>query len=176
MRCGLASRAARVAAVALVSVFTCALFTASALAQSGSPLVGTWKLNVAKSKYTVGTTPKSGTSKFEAAGAGIKATVDTVAADGTARHWTYTANFDGKDSPIAGNATQGDVVALTRVDANTTKLVYKKDGKVTVTSTTVVSSDGKTRTVTTKAMCMAPAATTTIDQSASSLRLPCRAF
>jgi hypothetical protein len=134
------------AAVAVALVVLCA----AAFAQSSNSLVGTWKLNVAKSKYNAGAAPKSGTTTFDAAGPGIKATVDTVAADGTKRHWTYTASFDGKDNPIVGNATQGDVVALTRVDANTTKLVYKKDGNVTVTSTTVVSGDGKTRTVTTK--------------------------
>ena len=55
-----------------------------------------------------------------------------------------------KDVPVIGNSPTGDTVALTRVDANTTRTVYKKNGKVTVIQTSVVSSDGKTRTVTTK--------------------------
>ena len=42
-----------------------------ALAQ-GDPQVGVWKLNVAKSKYTPGPVPKSGTTKIEAAGAASK--------------------------------------------------------------------------------------------------------
>jgi hypothetical protein len=42
------------------------------------------------------------------------------------------------------------MVAVTRVDANTTRAVNKKDGKLTATQTSVVSSDGKTRTITTK--------------------------
>ena len=51
---------------------------------------------------------------------------------------------------MAGNSANGDVVALTRVDANTTQIVNKKDAKVTVTQTAVVSGDGKTRTITSK--------------------------
>ena len=77
-------------------------------------------------------------------------TVDQVAADGTVRHYTHTANYDGKDAPVVGNSANGDVVALTRVDANTTRTINKKAGKVTVTQTSVVSADGKTRTITSK--------------------------
>ena len=74
------------------------LGSATALAQSSDPLIGTWKLNVAKSK---GISFKSGTSKIEAAGAGVKFTVDLVSADGTPDHWTFTANYDGKDNPVS---------------------------------------------------------------------------
>jgi hypothetical protein len=119
-----------------------------ALAQSGNSEIGTWKLNLAKSKYTQGPTPKSTTTKIEAAGAGIKVTVDSVDADGTVRHFTYTANYDGKDTPVTGNAAQGDTVARSRSNATTTKSIWKKGGKVTTTQTVVMSSDGKTRTIT----------------------------
>ncbi|MEQ1909530.1 MAG: hypothetical protein ABMA15_11945, partial [Vicinamibacterales bacterium] len=103
------------------------------LAQSGNPNIGSWKLSAAKSKFTPGTANTSGTIKIEAAGAGVKMTVDQVAADGTVRHYTYTANYDGKDTPVVGNSANGDSVALTRVDANTTRTINKKGGKVTVT-------------------------------------------
>ena len=117
-----------------------------AQAQAGNPLVGTWKLNVAKSSGGF----KSGTTRIDAVGEGVKFTVDMVAADGKAFHWTFTANFDGKDSPVTGNSPYGDTTALTRVDANTIRSVSKKGGKPTVTQTIVVSADGKTRTTTTK--------------------------
>ena len=122
------------------------LASAPALAQS-NPLVGTWKLNAAKSK---GTTFKSGGTKVEAAGDGVKFTVDLVGADGSATHWAFTANYDGKDNPVTGKNPYGDTVALTRVDAKTTRITVKQGGKVTVTQTIVVSDDGKTRTTTTK--------------------------
>jgi hypothetical protein len=134
----------------IVALACVVVFGAIAFAQAVNPFVGTWKLNVAKSKYTAGTPNKSGTTKMEAAGAGVKVTVDAVAGDGVVRHWTYSTNYDGKDGPVTGNSPYGDVVAVTRVDANTMRSVYKNGGKVTTTQTSVVAGDGKTRTVTSK--------------------------
>ena len=134
---------------AVVAVTSVVVLAGTALAQSSSPTnIGTWKLNLAKSTYSAGTAPKSAAFTVEAAGAGIKATVDSVAADGTVAHWGFTANYDGKDNPITGNSPYGDVVAATRVDASTVRVIYKKGGTVTVTKTQVVSSDGKTDTIT----------------------------
>jgi hypothetical protein len=116
------------------------------LAQAQDPLVGTWKLNPEKSKATY----KSGTSVFEAAGDAVKATVDLVAADGTAYHWSVTAKYDGKDNPITGTNPYGDTMALTRVNPNTVSIALKQGGKPTVTQTIVIAPDGKTRTTTVK--------------------------
>ena len=118
---------------------------ATALAQSSDPLVGTWKLNVEKSKGA-----KSGSTTIEAAGKGVKFTVDLVSTDGTKSHWGFTGNYDGKDNPVTGDSPYGEVVSLTRVDAKTTRITSKHNGKVTATSTIVLSADGKTRTTTTK--------------------------
>ena len=71
-------------------------------------------------------------------------------ADGSVRHWEFTANYDSKDSKVTGNNPDADTVARTRIDASTVQTVSKKNGKVTTTQTSTVSADGKTRTVTTK--------------------------
>jgi hypothetical protein len=144
------SKIRQISLLALAAAACVVIFDTTAFAQAANPAVGTWKLNVAKSKYVAGTVNKSGTTKIEAAGTGVKVTVDTVAGDATTRHWTYTANADGKDVPITGNSQYGDAVAMTRVDGRTTRQTYKNGGKVTATQTTAVSADGKTRTVTTK--------------------------
>jgi len=120
----------------------------SALAQSSQTNVGTWNINLAKSKYTAGSAPKSSTFTVVAVGAGIKVTSDSVRADGTVSHSVYVANYDGKDNPITGNSQWGDGTTATRVDANTTRHIFKKAGKVTVTQSAVVSGDGKTMTIT----------------------------
>ena len=135
-------------AAALLSVFGVFLESA-AFAQGGDPQVGTWKLNLAKSKYSPGPAPKSATTKIEAAGAGTKVTVDQVTGDGKTLHWEFTANYDGKDSRVTGNNPDADMVARSRINANTVQTINKKGGKVTTTQQSVVSSDGKTRTVTT---------------------------
>jgi hypothetical protein len=135
--------------LAVVALGLVVVLGGTTLAQSGTPTnVGTWKLDLAKSKYAAGTAPKSAVVKIEAVGAGFKATVDTVTADGTVQHWGFSGTYDGKDGPIAGNSPYGDVVSGTRIDANTTRNIYKKGGKVTITLTAVVSADGKTMTFT----------------------------
>jgi hypothetical protein len=142
----------RMTRACLSAAFACVLAAVLAdtvVAQAADPQVGTWKLNLAKSKYSPGPLPKSATTKIEAAGAGTKVVVDQVQSDGTVRHWEFTANYDGKDTPITGNNPDADMVARTRVNANTVKTVSKKNGKVTTSQTSEVSSDGKTRTVTT---------------------------
>jgi hypothetical protein len=118
-----------------------------ALAQ-GDPHVGTWVLNVAKSKYTPGPPPKEQTSVYSASGQGIKVTTKGTSADGKPTATDYTANFDGKDYPVTGNP-DWDALSVKRVDSHTIEFTRKKAGKTVQTATSVVSKDGKTRTVTT---------------------------
>ncbi len=128
-----------------VLVLSC-LATVSATAQSADPFVGTWTLNVPKSN----TAFKSGRTIVEAEGDGIRTTADMVRGDGTAYHFTWTAKYDGKDNPVLGASPYGSgvhLIALTRIDSRTAKIVTKLNGKVTITQTLVVSADGKTRTI-----------------------------
>jgi hypothetical protein len=118
-------------------------------AQASDPRMGTWKLNVAKSKYSPGPAPQALTVKVEPSGQGEKATAEFVNADGTRTTTQYTANFDGKDNPLTGSQI-ADTVSLKRIDARTTDRTDKKGGKVAQTLRRVVSKDGKTMTVTTK--------------------------
>lgn len=128
-----------------VTIVLAVAFGGTALAQSA----GTWKLNLAKSKYHQGQAPKSTTLIYEAAGEGIKVTVDSVPAAGAPIHYAYVANYDGKDVPVVGNPN-ADMAARTRVDATTTKLVNKRSGKTLSDVTIVGSGDGKMLTITTK--------------------------
>lgn len=118
----------------------------SALAQSSNPGMGTWKLNVAKSKYSPGPAPKSLTVKFEPSGQGVKLTTEGVAADGARTATEYTANYDGKDYALKGSPL-ADTVSLKRVDTWTTLRTDKKNGQPVVNFKRVVAKDGKTFTV-----------------------------
>src|SRR5262245_65983626 len=51
-------------------------------AQAPVPGLATWKLNVAKSKFSPGPPPKAQTVTFLAAGQGVKGVIDGVAPDG----------------------------------------------------------------------------------------------
>jgi hypothetical protein len=135
-----------------IAVTAAMLVSASAgtSAQAKDPVIGKWNMNIAKSKFSPGPAPKSAAIVFSASGAdGVKAVFDGVADTGDKVHWEYTANHDGKDYPMTGNA-EGDMISLKRVNANSVETTYKLKGKVTVVNVRTVSADGKTMTVTTK--------------------------
>jgi hypothetical protein len=137
----------RLGVAAIVVTSLVALRPELLLAQ-GDPFVGTWVLNVAKSKYVPGPAPKDQTILYEAAGQGVK--ISSKGTDGTGKPamTAYTANYDGKDYPVTGNP-DWDAISLKRVNPNTVEFTRKRGGKVVQTGTNVVSTDGKTRTVTT---------------------------
>jgi len=135
------------------SLFVGALVVCAVMVFSSSVVLaadnwlGTWKLNVGKSKYSPGLpAPKSLILKYEASQGGTTLTTDGVNAAGKATHHTYTSKFDGKDVPWEGNPN-ADTSAPKKIDDNTFENVWKKGGKVTITSKAVVSKDGKTYTL-----------------------------
>jgi hypothetical protein len=124
-------------------------------AQAPDPLSGTWKLNLAKSKWSPSQlAPKSGTTKFEVTQDTIKAVVDGVDAQGRITHAEYTAKFDGKDYPWKGTIDgkpnlEQDAVTWQRIDAHNYMSTGKLKGQVLLTQRTVIAPDGKSRTNTT---------------------------
>jgi len=114
-----------------------------------NPFVGTWKLNVAKSKFEPGPAPKSLTRTVEAQGDGAKYSFDGVAADGTAFSYNFTVKYDGKDYPVTGTGMPGgaDSISIKRVGANKAEAIEKKGGKEIGRATSEVSKDGKVSTV-----------------------------
>ena len=114
--------------------------------------IGTWKRNMEKSMSNPPLTNpyKSVTMIREASGDGVKVKSTGVREDGTTVNWSYTAKYDGKEYPVAGNGLF-DTVAIKQIDANTfTTVLSKKSGKYRTTGRTVISNDGKTSTLTTK--------------------------
>jgi hypothetical protein len=118
-------------------------------AQATDPIVGTWVLNVAKSKYNPGAAPKSETRIYVAAGADIKATSKGIDSDGKPTSSEWTINYDGKDRPMTGDP-DADMLSLKRTDPYTTEFTQKRAGKVVITGTRSISKDGKSMTITTK--------------------------
>jgi len=119
------------------------------LAQS-SPLIGTWKLNLAKSKYMGVPAPRSQTLTYAVEGQNLTATADAVDAQGQTVKTVFMHIYDGKPHPTTGVAGGlYDSSAYTRVDTNTVNFARLKDGKAVQTGWGAVSGDGKTYTVTT---------------------------
>jgi ribosomal protein S18 len=114
---------------------------------SADPTIGTWKLNVAKSKYSPGPPPKSATITYEETADGIKRAGESVDADGKTTSFSYTAKYDGNDYPVSGS-DDFDTIMLKRVNDNTVEATLKKSGKVVSTARRLVSKDGKMMTLT----------------------------
>ena len=115
-------------------------------------LTGTWKINLAKSKYSpANLAPKSGQSRITIMTSGIKVSTDGVNADGKATHNEYTAKIDGKDYPWKGTIdgkpnTDEDAVSWKQIDEWTYEVTNKLKNKVTTVMHIAIEHDGKTRT------------------------------
>jgi hypothetical protein len=132
----------------LVAISVLALAGSAALRAQSNPLVGTWKLNVAKSKFDPGPGPKSLTRTVEAQGDGVKYTFEGVAADGKPIAYGFSATFDSKDNPVSGAMPSGaDSISAKRIDSHHYVATQKKGGKVVAISKVAVSKDGNVTTV-----------------------------
>jgi len=126
----------------VVSLVMC--FVALTWSFGQDAMMGTWKLNEAKSKIGAGS-PKNNTVVIEAAGENVKITMDGVDPTGKATHSEWTGKFDGKEYPVTGDSNS-DSRSYKKVDDRTVEVSVKKGSKVTVSGRVVVSADGKTRT------------------------------
>jgi hypothetical protein len=114
------------------------------LAQS-NPFVGTWKLNLASSKYNPGPAPQSQTRTWDASGMVM---VNGVGATGKPFSYGYSVKGDGKDSPTMGAIpNKADMISTKKIDANTYEATFTKGGKQVETTTFTVSNGGKTLTI-----------------------------
>jgi len=158
--------------VATVAGVVIALAAGMSVRGQTDPFAGTWKLNVAKSKYNAGTPPKSEVRTYEASfdsaqgkqgkptqqahgepfaarSEGEKLTVHGVAVDGSPVEWGYAVRFDGKYYPITGAGPGGaDAIAVRRINPRKVEATLAKGGKAVETASRVVSEDGKTMTAT----------------------------
>jgi hypothetical protein len=134
----------------LVTGMTLLGLTIAALPQPGlaqsDPFLGTWHLNLAKSKFNPGPAPRSQTRNFQAEGQNLKLSITGINANGNPINAVATLVFDGMPHPA--NNPNFDANAAIRVDAYTAIFSFTKAGKLVETLTTVVSPDGKMYTAT----------------------------
>jgi hypothetical protein len=119
-------------------------------AEAPDPVVGTWTLNIAKSKFNPGPAPKSQTRTYSSDADGVSLSVNGVGADGTVISQQSTFKYDGKAYAMKGTADY-DAISLKQVNGNTVKSVMMKAGKPVGATTRTVSAHGKVLTLSTKA-------------------------
>ena len=130
----------RIVAIALLSTL---FFGTTAFAADA--VDGTWKLNVAKSKFS-GTAPQSATRVYTESADGTTLDQKMVGADGKQMSMHVTLTYDGKEHTMTGNP-DADSGAGKAIDAHTTDFTLKMGSRVVGHVHRVVSADGKTLTV-----------------------------
>jgi hypothetical protein len=137
----------------LTGIFLGTLITigsaAIAAGTAADPVVGTWKLNAAKSTFSAGPALKSQTRIYSQSAQGITLNMKTVDADGKEIKSQTTYQLDGKDYPVTGVAAY-DSLSGKQVDSNTAEFTLKMAGKAVGKTRRTVSKDGKTLTSTLK--------------------------
>jgi len=125
------------------------VFSSVSLLAQKNPFEGTWKLDLAKSKFEPGPAPKSLTRTIVAQGGGAKYSFDGIAADGQPISYSFTVKYDGKDYPVSGTGTPAgaDSIAIRLVGTNKAEAIQKKGGKEVAKAEVEVSKDGKVSTV-----------------------------
>ena len=119
----------------------------SAQSAQSDPRIGTWKLNVAKSKDNTRT---SDTRTYAQSGDSVTLHVEIVNSDGSTQVYGYTGKADGKDYPWTGKVPGGAETVSIKRAGNTFTAEAKKAGKLLFTTKTTFSADGKVMTLTTK--------------------------
>ena len=121
-------------------------------AQTEPPkIVGTWRLNVAKSKFEPGPPVKSRTQKWEWDGETLQHTSETVNNDGSKSTAHFAAKFDGKPYPVFANGNEKEPARFVRlkwIDSYSFESIPREtSGKENPPSTHLVSKDGKSFTI-----------------------------
>lgn len=136
---------------AIASVVVLALYVPDLVVAQADPFLGTWKLNVNRSKFVAGRPMKSETRIVVSSPTGLNVSIECVNGDGSSQEFEYTSNLDSKSYPIIGRGPYGaNTIAATLTAPKTIQSTLNKDGKVIATETSVVSKDGKVLTITTK--------------------------
>jgi hypothetical protein len=118
-------------------------------ADAPDPVIGTWTLNVANSKFTPGRELKSQTRTYTETAKGVSVKVNGVGADGSALSQQSTFKYDGKNYPMSG-AADYDALSLQKVNDNTVKSTLLKSGKPVGITIRTISMHGKVLTLSTK--------------------------
>ena len=113
-------------------------------ADADDPILGTWKLNLSKSKYIPGPAPRSQTRTYRQKQGEIFVTIQTVDAHGQRQPAIeFQERYDGKESPVKGSAL-GDTLALKRINNYLAEATVLHSGMVVAVTRRIITDNGKT--------------------------------
>jgi hypothetical protein len=109
-------------------------------------LLGTWRLDLAASKYFPGPAPLSETRIYTADKDGVQGVINRVHADRRVEIIEYRANYDHEQA-VTGTPAY-DAITLKKIDDYTSVSTLSHAGAVFGTARRVISPDGNTMTIT----------------------------
>jgi hypothetical protein len=119
---------------------------------SADPAIGTWRLNVQKSRFLPGPPFKSETRTYEEQKDGVRVTIRTV--DGRGRNVTsiYLTTPDGQQHVVSGSGGPADSVGLKRINEFTAESTLMHASKEIAKTTRAIDPEGKKMTITYKGL------------------------
>lgn len=124
----------------------CTVFVLSCVGSllAADPWVGTWKVNVKKSKFVPGRELKEGTLTIAEQGDDIALTLKGTGGNGQPVSAVYTIPSKGGVAKFTeGGPPPGAIFAAKRIDANTVEFTTTMNGKQVQTDRVVLSKNGK---------------------------------
>ncbi len=133
-----------------LSVFVLVLTVTGLASGQSDSRIGSWKLNVAKSKFDPAASRKNETRTYQMSNGAVMVHVEVTLSDDSKQEVSFDATPDGKDHPYhATPAFYADTLSVRR-EGKGFVAESKKDGKLLFTTTDTFSADGKVMTLTSK--------------------------
>jgi hypothetical protein len=124
------------------------VFLAAFTLSAADSFVGTWKANMARSKYSPGPALRSSTVTYTQDGDWIVSTIAQIDSEGKPATAENRYKRDGKEYPFTRPAGDKGMIAMRSVNATTTEATLKIGAATTITRN-VMAGDGKSFTRTT---------------------------
>jgi hypothetical protein len=132
----------------ILAAFLFTFFVGPALQAQTDPFLGTWKLDLTKSRFDPGPAPQDETRVVVTGPKGMHVAIKRVSANHQTQEFEYTSNLDGKQYPIIGDSPDGaDSIALNLTSPNTLQVTSRKAGKTIETASVTISGDGRSMTI-----------------------------
>ena len=134
-------------AAVLVAVALCAGVAEAQVVHELDAVIGTWQLDLARSTFNPGPSPKAEVRIYEPEHEGIKTTIKAQQADGAATTVEFVASDNEVIAAVTGSTTV-DAIQMKRIDDLTAEAVLRQGGAAVGTARRVIARDGRTMTIT----------------------------
>jgi hypothetical protein len=123
----------------LTALALCTLLTAA----ESDPVLGVWKLNLARSRFNPGPAPRNQTRTYVQTPKGIQVTIHSTDLKGRASTIEFPEKYDGKDYAVEGSDV-ADALAMVRINDYMAEATMKHGGMVVATARRLITDEGKT--------------------------------